>query len=156
MTLCAASHRLSSGAPAPGLFSSCLPAPQAGTAACALAAPPRDEQTRPGRRDRRRSVTSPAAAGQLASTPAHPGLQAPRTRDGAGGDHHTMQFPPILPHAPGGAPGSAARPVKDESPPAVAGEEVRHGGAESPSDPGVGALQNIAPAATGADRKETS
>ena len=32
--------------------------------------------------------------------------------------------------------------------------EVSHGGAESPSDPGVGALQDNAPAATGADRKE--
>ena len=32
--------------------------------------------------------------------------------------------------------------------------EVTHGGAESPSDPGVGALQNSAPAATGAERKE--
>ena len=40
---------------------------------------------------------------------------------------------------------------------AIPGEgEVTYGGAESPSDPGVGALQNHAPAATGADRKERS
>ena len=54
--------------------------------------------------------TPPRATTSVA--PAHPGLQATRARDGAGGEHHTLDLPPCQPHAPGGAPGSAARPVK--------------------------------------------